>query len=88
MVGVEEVETDVKHSKVTVKGRNAHPLKVLERLRKKYGKNVELISPIPKPQESQQEKKEDKEQVSLFKYSYFLFLFFFYWENLAPYIYI
>lgn len=38
------------------------PAKVLERLRKKYSKNVELISPKPKP-EKQKKAEEKKEQV-------------------------
>ncbi|KAJ9709902.1 hypothetical protein PVL29_001404 [Vitis rotundifolia] len=60
--GVEEVETDRKSHKVTVKGEKADPLKVLERVKKKYGKNVELLSPIPKAKEPQDNKKEEKEE--------------------------
>ncbi|KAL3512564.1 hypothetical protein ACH5RR_025281 [Cinchona calisaya] len=47
--GVEEVETDCKVSKVVVKGDKADPLKVLERVQRKSHRQVELISPIPKP---------------------------------------
>jgi len=41
------------------------PSKVLERLQKKYSKNVELISPKPKPKSENQQKniQEKKEQV-------------------------
>ena len=46
-----------------VKGEKADPLKVLERVKKKYGKNVELLSPIPKAKEPQENKKEEKEKV-------------------------
>ncbi|PQP96272.1 heavy metal-associated isoprenylated plant protein 3-like [Prunus yedoensis var. nudiflora] len=47
--GVEDVTTDSKASKVVVKGKAADPIKVCERLQKKSGKKVELISPLPKP---------------------------------------
>ncbi|KAK9116104.1 hypothetical protein Sjap_015051 [Stephania japonica] len=47
--GVEDVETDCKAHKVIVKGKQADPLKVLERVRKKSHRQVELLSPIPKP---------------------------------------
>ena len=55
--GVEEVTADSKASKVVVKGKAADPIKVCERLQKKSGKKVELISPLPKPPE---EKKEEE----------------------------
>ncbi|XP_059635997.1 heavy metal-associated isoprenylated plant protein 7-like [Cornus florida] len=58
--GVEEIEIDSKNHKVTVKGKNADPTKVAERLRKKTKKHVELISPIIK--EKKEEKKEKKEE--------------------------
>lgn len=70
-IGVEEVETDRKNHKVIVKGEKADPLKVLERVKKKYGKNVELLSPIPKAKEPQENKKEEKEKV-LFIYLFIL----------------
>ncbi|XP_071725134.1 heavy metal-associated isoprenylated plant protein 7-like [Rutidosis leptorrhynchoides] len=62
--GVEEVSTDCKASKVVVKGKSADPLKVCERLQKKSGKKVEIISPLPKPPEEtpKEEKKEEKPQ--------------------------
>ncbi|KAK6118073.1 hypothetical protein DH2020_048179 [Rehmannia glutinosa] len=46
-------------SKVVVKGEKADPLKVLERVQRKSHRQVELISPIPKPQEPK--KPEEKE---------------------------
>ncbi|KAJ9180813.1 hypothetical protein P3X46_009018 [Hevea brasiliensis] len=58
--GVEEVTTDSKASKVVVKGKAADPVKVCERLQKKSGRKVELISPLPKPQE--ENKQENKEE--------------------------
>ncbi|KAJ9140142.1 hypothetical protein P3X46_030824 [Hevea brasiliensis] len=61
--GVEDVITDCKTSKVVVKGEKADPLKVLERVQRKSHRQVELISPIPKPP-SEEEKKaaEEKEK--------------------------
>ncbi|CAL8144484.1 unnamed protein product [Prunus armeniaca] len=53
--GVEDVTTDSKASKVVVKGKAADPIKVCERLQKKSGKKVELISPLPKPPEEKKE---------------------------------
>ncbi|KAI9123640.1 hypothetical protein K1719_004940 [Acacia pycnantha] len=58
--GVEEVNADCKGSKVVVKGKKADPMKVCERLQKKSGKKVELISPLPKP--SEEKKKEEEEE--------------------------
>ncbi|KAK4486058.1 hypothetical protein RD792_008723 [Penstemon davidsonii] len=55
--GVEEIEIDEKNHKVIVKGKNVDPVKVTERLRKKSGKRVELISPKPKKEEKKEEKK-------------------------------
>ncbi|CAN6546824.1 unnamed protein product [Malus baccata var. baccata] len=67
--GVEDVTTDSKASKVVVKGKAADPIKVCERLQKKSGKKVDLISPLPKPPEEKKEeqvkeaeKEEKKEQ--------------------------
>ncbi|CAL2251080.1 unnamed protein product [Prunus armeniaca] len=59
--GVEDVTTDSKASKVVVKGKAADPIKVCERLQKKSGKKVELISPLPKPPE---EKKEELQKTA------------------------
>ncbi|TXG69770.1 hypothetical protein EZV62_004705 [Acer yangbiense] len=58
---VEDVSADSKASKVVVKGKAADPIKVCERLQKKSGRKVELISPLPKPPEEKKEE-EIKEQ--------------------------
>lgn len=58
--GVEDVVTDCKTHKVVVKGEKADPLKVLERVQKKSHRQVELLSPIPKPPE-EEPKVEEKE---------------------------
>lgn len=57
---MEEVTTDSKAGKVVVKGKSADPVKVCERLQKKSGRKVELISPLPKPPE--EEKKEEAKE--------------------------
>lgn len=57
ILGVEEIQIDAKNHKVTVKGKKADPTKVAERLRKKSGKHVNLISPIPPKEEKKEEKK-------------------------------
>ena len=64
MTGVENVATDSKASKVVVKGKTADPIKVCERLQKKSGKKVELVSPLPKPppEEKKEENKAPKEE--------------------------
>ncbi|KAK1395448.1 Copper-binding family protein [Heracleum sosnowskyi] len=49
--GVEEVMADCKGSKVVVKGKAVDPMKVCERIQKKSGRKVEIISPLPKPPE-------------------------------------
>lgn len=61
--GVEDVMTDCKSHKVVVKGEKADPLKVLERVQKKSHRQVELLSPIPKPPEEEPKKVEEKEVV-------------------------
>lgn len=61
MIGVEEVQTDCKAHKVVVKGEKADPVKVLERVQKKSHRQVELISPIPKPPAEDEKKTEEKE---------------------------
>ncbi|KAG7034012.1 Heavy metal-associated isoprenylated plant protein 8 [Cucurbita argyrosperma subsp. argyrosperma] len=60
--GVENVTTDSRAGKVVVKGKEADPLKVCERLQKKSGRKVELISPLPKPAPEEQQPKEDDKQ--------------------------
>lgn len=49
----------MKAHKVTVKGKNADPKKVVDRLRNKTEKHILLISPIVKAEE---EKKEEKKE--------------------------
>ncbi|KAM0934872.1 putative heavy metal-associated isoprenylated plant protein/8/17/18/19 [Dioscorea sansibarensis] len=60
--GVEEVKTDCRSCKVVVKGKKAaeDPLKVVERVQKKSGRKVELLSPLPPPKV---EKKEEEKNV-------------------------
>ncbi|XP_022775668.1 heavy metal-associated isoprenylated plant protein 8 [Durio zibethinus] len=58
--GIEEVKTDVKGDKVIVKGPKADPLKVLERVKKKYSRNAELISPKPKPKANDKQELQKK----------------------------
>ncbi|PUZ46866.1 hypothetical protein GQ55_7G117200 [Panicum hallii var. hallii] len=59
--GVEDVIADSKAHKVVVKGKKAaaDPMKVVERVQKKTGRKVELLSPIPPPPE---EKKEEEKK--------------------------
>ncbi|KAI3463606.1 hypothetical protein Pfo_020269 [Paulownia fortunei] len=59
--GVEDVITDCRTSKVVVKGEKADPLKVLARVQRKSHRQVELISPIPKPPAEEPKKPEEKE---------------------------
>ncbi|KAL2539636.1 Heavy metal transport/detoxification superfamily protein [Abeliophyllum distichum] len=59
--GVEDVITDYKTSKVIVKGEKADPIKVLERVQRKSHRQVELLSPIPKPPAEEPKKPEEKE---------------------------
>ncbi|KHG04831.1 superoxide dismutase 1 copper chaperone [Gossypium arboreum] len=59
--GVEDVATDSKANKVVVKGKTVDPITVCERLRKKSGRKVELISPLPKPPSQEEKKEENKE---------------------------
>ncbi|CAI0446503.1 unnamed protein product [Linum tenue] len=60
--GVEDVMTDCKTSKVVVKGEKADPLKVLDRIQRKSHRQVELISPIPKPPSEDDKKKAEDEK--------------------------
>ncbi|KHN04237.1 hypothetical protein glysoja_041001, partial [Glycine soja] len=57
--GVEEVSADSRTNKVVVKGKTTDPIKVCERLQKKSGKKLELISPLPKPLEEKEPPKEE-----------------------------
>ncbi|PHU23401.1 hypothetical protein BC332_08508 [Capsicum chinense] len=61
--GVEDVMTDCRSHKVVVKGEKADPLKVLERVQKKSHRQVELLSPIPKPPAEEPKKMEKKEVI-------------------------
>lgn len=62
--GVEEVRTDCRNHKVVVKGKKAaeDPLKVVERVQKKTGRKVELLTPLPppKPEKKEEAKKEEE----------------------------
>ncbi|XP_052111184.1 heavy metal-associated isoprenylated plant protein 8-like [Arachis duranensis] len=61
--GVENIVIDRENNKVTVKGEVVKdPLKVLERLKKKYSKNVELLSPKIKPEKPKKEEKKEKDK--------------------------
>lgn len=60
-LGVEDIMTDCKTSMVVVKGEKADPLKVLERVQRKSHRQVELLSPIPKPKAEEEKKPEEKE---------------------------
>ncbi|XP_061373749.1 heavy metal-associated isoprenylated plant protein 7-like [Gastrolobium bilobum] len=60
--GVEDVITDCKSHKVVVKGEKADPVKVLERVQRKSHRQVELLSPIPKPPAEDEKKPEEKEE--------------------------
>ncbi|XP_058192787.1 heavy metal-associated isoprenylated plant protein 7-like [Rhododendron vialii] len=57
--GVEQIETDMKTHRVIVKGKNADPRKVVDRLRKKTEKHIHLISPTLKVEEKKEQKKEE-----------------------------
>ncbi|KAG8070775.1 hypothetical protein GUJ93_ZPchr0006g41681 [Zizania palustris] len=63
--GVEDVVADSKAHKVIVKGKKAaaDPLKVVQRVQKKTGRKVELLSPMPPPvgEKKEAEKKEEPE---------------------------
>ncbi|CAJ1961964.1 unnamed protein product [Sphenostylis stenocarpa] len=66
LAGVKHVEVDREHQRVMVKGEVVNnPSMVLERLQKKYSKNVELISPKPKPENQQKNIQVKKEQVKI-----------------------
>lgn len=60
---MEEVTADVGNEKVMIKGKDLNPKSLLEGIRKKYSKNVELISPKeltdpPKPKKPEPKKEE------------------------------
>lgn len=60
--GVEDVIADTKAHKVVVKGKKAaaDPMKVVERVQKKTGRKVELLSPMPPPKEEKEEEKKEE----------------------------
>ncbi|XP_023519743.1 heavy metal-associated isoprenylated plant protein 7-like [Cucurbita pepo subsp. pepo] len=60
--GVEDVITDCKTHKVVVKGDKADPLKVLNRIQRKSHRQVELLSPIPKPPSPEELKAAEEEE--------------------------
>ncbi|KAG2565781.1 heavy metal-associated isoprenylated plant protein 7-like [Panicum virgatum] len=62
--GVEDVVADSKAHKVVVKGKKAaaDPMKVVERVQKKTGRKVELLSPIPPPPKEEKEEEKKKEE--------------------------
>ncbi|KAG7012325.1 Heavy metal-associated isoprenylated plant protein 7 [Cucurbita argyrosperma subsp. argyrosperma] len=60
--GVEDVITDCKTHKVIIKGEKADPLKVLDRVQKKSHRQVELLSPIPKPPAAAEEPKPEEKE--------------------------
>ncbi|EOX99746.1 Heavy metal transport/detoxification superfamily protein, putative [Theobroma cacao] len=60
--GVEQVKTDMEGDRVIVKGQNADPLKILERVKKKYSRNAELISPKPKPKATDGKQSQNKQE--------------------------
>jgi hypothetical protein len=59
---VEDVIADSRAHKVVVKGKKpaADPMKVVERVQKKTGRKVELLSPIPPPPPSPEEEEKEK----------------------------
>ncbi|TVU29960.1 hypothetical protein EJB05_21559 [Eragrostis curvula] len=62
--GVEDVSADSKAHKVVVKGKKAaaDPMKVVERVQKKTGRKVDLLSPMPPPKEEEKKEEEKKEE--------------------------
>ncbi|XP_059641086.1 heavy metal-associated isoprenylated plant protein 7-like [Cornus florida] len=60
MEGIEDVQTDCKTHKVVVKGEKADPFKVVERVERKSHRQVDLLSPIPKPPPAEEAKKTEE----------------------------
>ncbi|KAJ4767760.1 Heavy metal transport/detoxification superfamily protein [Rhynchospora pubera] len=56
--GVEEVKADTIAKTVVVKGKEVDPAKVCERVQRKTGRRVELISPLPPPPPEEEKKEE------------------------------
>ncbi|KAF1881912.1 hypothetical protein Lal_00038555, partial [Lupinus albus] len=64
--GVDQITIERENNKVIVKGDIVKdPMKVLETLQKKYSKNVELISPKPKPEKQKIKEKKEEPKVVL-----------------------
>ena len=63
--------------KVTVRGKKLDPTNVLRRLRKKYSRNVELISPKPNSEikEMKEQKNNDDNQVCQLSNSFNFYVF-------------
>ncbi|XP_069147503.1 heavy metal-associated isoprenylated plant protein 7-like isoform X1 [Solanum lycopersicum] len=59
---IDEVTIDYEESKVVVKGKNVDPLKVCERVERKSGRKVELISHMTKPFEENTKEEEIKKE--------------------------
>lgn len=77
-LGVDDVVTDCKSHKVVVKGEKADPIKVLERVQRKSHRQVELLSPIPKPpSEDDKKPEEDKDKPKPEEKKEEVFFFFF-----------
>lgn len=70
---MEEVKIDRANNKVIVRGEKAEPSKVIERIRKKYSTNAELISPKPKTNNGEEKKEPQKKEVR-FSLNPFFFL--------------
>ncbi|KAK1415870.1 hypothetical protein QVD17_31658 [Tagetes erecta] len=63
--GVEEIQPNTKDHRVTVKGKSADAVRVAERVRRKTGKHVDIISPVQKKQpEKKPEKKPEVPKVT------------------------
>ncbi|XP_010555073.1 PREDICTED: heavy metal-associated isoprenylated plant protein 3 [Tarenaya hassleriana] len=63
--GVEQVKTEIEENKVIVSGKFDDPEKILQRVKKKFSRNAELISPKPNPKQEKKEspKKEPPPQI-------------------------
>ncbi|KAG8639950.1 hypothetical protein MANES_13G008700v8 [Manihot esculenta] len=60
--GIEDIVVDNANQKVIVKGKSIDPMKIVGRLQKKYSRNVELISPKPKPNDEYKEEEVQEKQ--------------------------
>lgn len=72
---MEEVKIDRANNKVIVRGEKAEPSKVIERIRKKYSTNAELISPKPKTNNGEEKKEPQKKEVRFSLNPLFFFFF-------------